>query len=351
MNELKWTWVLFVTATLVVLIRMGMWFLPAPAARHAQRVEAAADAGRGDAEAAPAEIAEAVPPAAEEAVWPDGPEEVREWPDLDALATRHPGDPLPKRAEVLPEEFHFRRTRWGMSRDEVRAAEEGVPLRESERGLLYATTTLDFPCLLSYAFVQDRLIRVRLSFSDPSAEHIPPLSMAQAQQRFLFLREQLRTRYGESVEQTLPMRRDVSHLVRSVQKQEELTRQYDAEIAEAEERIRRHRALLEVRYERWPNRAELVARGLAPYERDVRDLRAWKQEALDLAAQKRRSIEEHRTADTTSPVLATRSVRWPDARGIHDIELRLDVRPRVPRLDIRYEASRFLGDLQAMDEL
>ena len=34
------------------------------------------------------------------------------------------------------------------------------------------------------------------------------------------------------------------------------------------------------------------------------------------------------------------TARWPDARELHDIELTLDFRSAVPRLDIRYEATQ-----------
>ena len=33
------------------------------------------------------------------------------------------------------------------------------------------------------------------------------------------------------------------------------------------------------------------------------------------------------------------TARWPDARELHDVELVLDFRSAVPRLDIRYEAT------------
>ncbi len=342
MNEMKWAWVLFVAASLAVLFRLAMWFLPAPAVQHAEELAAAADPG----------IVEDVLPPPPEAVWPEEAEEdpvwtveaTFEWPEMPA--------PLPEEEHAPPpEEFYFRRTRWGMSMAEVLDAEMIRPLRKTDRGLLYSTTTLELPCLLTYSFVQDRLVRARLSFSDPTGEQIPPLSVAQAQRRFLFLREQLRIRYGEPVERTLHVPRDTTILQRHLRHQDELTKQYDLEIAEAQERIRRQRTLLEKRYERWQNRAEMVARGLAPYERDLRELRTWKQEAIDLANQARRSIQEQRSADASEPLVAVRAARWPFARDIHDIDLRLDLRYATPRLDIRYESAQTLPVAGQMDEL
>ncbi len=160
-----------------------------------------------------------------------------------------------------------------MTIEEVRASEPIEPLRENERGLLYATTTLDLPSLLTYSFLQRRLVGARLLFSDPSGKEIPPLTVAQAQRRFLYLRSQLKARYGDPIQKTVTMPRNVSNLRRSANKQVELAQQYDVEIAEAEERLHKRRALLESRFANWPNRSEMVSKGLASNERDLRDLR------------------------------------------------------------------------------
>ena len=348
MNDMKWAWALFVAASLAILIRTALWFRPERALEHVERVEAAVAAESP--EALLAESPEVVP-AEPEVAWPDEAVERTDWlpPPVPLEIAPLPAEMAP--TEAPPEEYHLRRTRWGMTLAEVRAAEAGEPLRESERGLMYATSTLELPCLLTYSFVQGGLVRARLAFSDPAGRDLPPLGVAQAQRRFLYLREQLESRYGEPVLQTVHLPRDVSGLRRTAQKQAELAQQYDAEIAEAEVRLKKQRELLERRYERWPNRTELVARGLKPHERDLRDLRAWKQEALALGEQSRRSIDAHRAADAAQPLVATMTARWPHARGIQDIELKLDLRGAVPRLDIRYEGARELPGLWQVDEL
>ncbi|MDY0145555.1 MAG: hypothetical protein RBS84_06125 [Kiritimatiellia bacterium] len=360
MDWVKWTWVLFVAASVAVLVRFVILLLPAPAIQHASDVTAAV---RGIEESV--DIPEAslvpevpqalprskVPVATPDRTWSDDFSSMSDlweslypevWPLPEAATTREP---------ELPEEFHFRRTRWGMTGTEVRAAEQIAPLRESAHSLAYITTTLDLPCVLTYFFAQNRLVRAHLAFSDPSGRNIPPLSVAQAQRRFLFLREQLRQRYGEPVTHTSKVPRDVTALQRRLQKQDELTRQYDAEIAEAETRLRQQRSWLEARYARWQRKNELVARGLAPYERDLRELKTWKQEALETAAQARRQIQEHQQADAQAPLVALMSARWPFAREVQDIELRLDLRAQAPRLDIRYRAARPALDALGMDEL
>ena len=226
-----------------------------------------------------------------------------------------------------------------MSPVEVLASEHDVPLRESEFGLTYVALTLELPCLLTYSFEGGRLVRARMAFSDPTGLDLPPLSVAQAQRRFLYLREQLRSRYGEPIQNTVHLPRERAHLERTAQRQDELAKQYDVEIAEAERRMKKQRELLERRFKRWSNPAPLVARGLAPYERDLKDLRAWKKEAMDRASESRKGIQERQDADARVPLVATMTARWPDARELHDVELVLDFRSAVPRLDIRYEAT------------
>ena len=347
MDAMKWAWVLFVAASLALLVRLAMWFLPSPAVQHSEKVSEAVEATSA---AAPAEPVAAVP---EAQAWPVEAEERPDWPPPAPAEVVPPEVPVMAPAEPPPppEEFHFRRTRWGMTIEEVRASEPLDPLRENERGLMYATTTLELPCLLTYSFVQGRLIRARLSFSDPSGKDIPPLTVAQAQRRFLYLRAQLRSRYGDPIQKTIPLPRDVSNLHRSALKQDELAQQYDVEIAEAEKRLQKQRALLEVRFANWPNRAEMVARGLASTERDLRELRAWKQEAIELGAQSRQSIQQNRDADRSRPLIASMTARWPFARELHDIELKLDCRTTTPRLDIRYEGMQGVPEGWELNEL
>ena len=341
MDEVKWAWVLFLAATLALMVRLAMWFWPGPAMEHKAKIAEAVEQASAVAQAELPSLPPPEPPA------PVAEEKRDDWgmPRPAAVQLPEPAAPAP------PEEFHLRWTRWGMSPEEVRAAEGGAPLRENENGLVYSVSTLDLPSLLAYSFEQGRLVRARISFSDPAGVDIPPLTVAQAQRRFLYLREQLRSRYGEPIEKTTYVPRDSSALNRSAQKQEELVRQYDAEIAEAEARLNQQREKLEKKFARWSHPAEYVARGLAPYERDLRELRQWKQDALALAEQSRRGIQAHREADAAKPLVAAMSARWPDAHGIHDVHLRLDLRAGVPRLDIRYESLRTLSPFRPMDEL
>ena len=353
MSGIKWAWIFFIAATILVAVRLATTTLRAPADEHAQRVETATQVAAAPAEAVPAEekTARQAEAAREESpVAADAPgayEEPEQAPEPERSAEAAETT----RAEEHDEPFHFRRIRWGMTPEEVRAAETEAILGETAGGLRFATTTLGMPCLLDYGFAHGRLVRARLSFSDPAGRDIPPLTVAQAQRRFLRLREELRARYGDAVQKSVRAPRDVTGLSRSALRQEELAKQYDAEIAEAEERLRKQREWLQKRYERWPNRESLVERELRPRERDLRELREWKKEALANAMEARKAIQNNRAADATSPLVALVSARWSAAKELHDVELVLDLRGRVPLLEVRYEWAQLLPTTWGVDEL
>ena len=106
MDEMKWAWVLFVAATLALLIRLSTWFVPAPGWRDAKVKQAAETAENAVVSQAMPEIAEApLPPPPEPlSVPPPEPPPVAEPIRL---------EPEPPRAPPAspPEEYHLRRLR------------------------------------------------------------------------------------------------------------------------------------------------------------------------------------------------------------------------------------------------
>lgn len=66
-------------------------------------------------------------------------------------------------------EFHFRKTRWGMTREEVEKAEGKKSDIEQGDLIAYNVRVMDMECLLIYTFAEDRLVRSRYSFSNPHA--------------------------------------------------------------------------------------------------------------------------------------------------------------------------------------
>ncbi len=270
-------------------------------------------------------------------------------PLWDAAPDEHTEDDEPP--PPIEEEYDFRRIRWGMSKAEVQATEWGVLTGETPQSLTYSTTTMDYPCLLTYSFTGGRLMGARISFTDESDTHLPPLTPVRARSGYSYWREQLRVRYGDPVERVERFSRDASAERMRAQKREEDIQQYNNSIAETRERIAREKVRLERRYSGWQNSRTYVQRGLAPYERHLQDLQQWKTEAVEQMAESQQAVEALKKADAAQPLVAMMSAHWPAARERHDIRLRLDLRRTPPLLDIRYRAARPDWNGSGVDEL
>ena len=129
----NWDRWLFVLATVALLIRLGFWLWPVvdkPEEKEA-KVETKVESIPSREKPLP------VPVEMEPECLPV------------SLPVPLPAPELSRPPSPLPEEFHFRQTRWGMSLEEVRAAEPSIPIQEDNRGLLYSVTTLELPSLVN----------------------------------------------------------------------------------------------------------------------------------------------------------------------------------------------------------
>lgn len=62
---------------------------------------------------------------------------------------------------LSPAAFSFRKTNWGMGKDEVKKSEPLAPVREEENGIIYKTVLLGKNVLLAYAFQDNKLVRAK----------------------------------------------------------------------------------------------------------------------------------------------------------------------------------------------
>ncbi len=63
-------------------------------------------------------------------------------------------------------ENSFRKTKWGMSRSEVKKTEEGEPARDDEEGLIYDVSISGIDGLALYRFSQGKLAKTRYFFTE-----------------------------------------------------------------------------------------------------------------------------------------------------------------------------------------
>ena len=344
-----------VVATAIVALRLILALMKVPAEEHAVLL---AGAGEGEEQGAVAEAMEANEPAEvveleaeEEQATAEQEEAEKPEPSPEKMGEVEEEELGAAAEDVGTEEYHFRRTRWGMGLDVVKTQEVGVLIRQGEERLTYLTTTLELPCLLTYGFSGGGLVRARLAFHDLTGGNLPPMLEAQARKRYRFLRRELIRRYGESEEREVHQPRETAHLEMSLRKHVEDIEDFEGSLREAAERLQRERTRLEEKYRGWKNQAEAVSNGVAKYERDLRDYAEWKRDAEEKTAAVRAELAQVKALEMSRPLTVLREARWAAARGLHRVELRMDLRRRDPQLEIRYESLEAAETPDDYDEL
>ncbi len=242
-----------------------------------------------------------------------------------------------------PSAPHFRNICWGMSPDEVRAAEAPLtPLRSTDASITYAASTLDRPCLLAYAFRDGRLTAARLQFSLPASTHVPALAPDAARAAYDWLRTQLIARYGIPTSQKYDNQpRDTAALSDQAQKAREEAETCATTLAAARKRLADRTAALRKKYQNWPEATARIDQELSSERRYVADLEA---RVADLKATERSalsSINQSHINDTLSPLHARDSATWAQRfhqHSPHIITLSADYTTTPARLEIHYQS-------------
>ena len=293
-----------------------------------------------------------VPPASPVPAVPSNPE-LPSTPSAPA-PTGHPSEPpaAPPPEPALPAP-HLRHIRWGMTPDEVRAAESPLaPLRATPTTLAYSTTTLDLPCILVYSFRAGRLAAARLRFSLPSGNDVPSLSPVEAHAAYLWLRSQLSARYGVPATENHATRpRPTTHLADRAARSREDADQYAATLATARRRLADRTAQLREKYRNWPEAAARIDRELASERRYVADLESWVQDLENTERAAQAAIDQSRRDDTTSPLPARDTAVWTDSTLPHTVTLTADYTTLPARLEIRYKTTLTLLSPDGTSEL
>ena len=265
-------------------------------------------------------------------------------PELPAPPTPVPTDAAPPPSPANPASPpapHFRNIRWDMSPDEVRAAEAPLsPLRSTDSSITFAATTLDRPCLLSYAFRNGRLTAARLQFSLPSSSHVPALSPVAAHAACLWLRAQLDARYGPPSSETHASRpRDTSSLADRARQAREDAATYAATLAAARQRLADRTAQLQTKYRSWPEAAARIDRELASEHRYIALLEAWIAETRSAEQNALSAIDQSHLDDATLPLLARDTLTWSSTNHPHTVTLSANYTTIPARLEIRYHSN------------
>jgi hypothetical protein len=228
-----------------------------------------------------------------------------------------------------------------MSPAEVRAAEAPlVPVHTTANTLAYATTTLDFPCLLTYSFRAGSLAAARLQFSLPSSEDVPALPPAAAHAAYLHLHALLTARYGIHCSETHAKRpRDTAHLDDQARHSREDAEQYATSLDAARRRLADRTVQLKKKYRNWPEAAARIDRELATERRYVADLEAWVADTRAAEKTAQAAIDQSRRDDATAPLAARDTATWHAPALPHTVTLTADYTTLPARLEIRYKTT------------
>lgn len=94
-------------------------------------------------------------------------------------------------------EYDFRKTKWGMSKEEVKNTEQGEIVFESDKKIDYHTTMMGVNSKIGYTFRDDELIRASSFFSDEhntNDEYI---------EQYEVIKKALKKQYGRTVIDTI----------------------------------------------------------------------------------------------------------------------------------------------------
>ncbi|MGO9019122.1 MAG: hypothetical protein ACLQVJ_12325 [Syntrophobacteraceae bacterium] len=96
-------------------------------------------------------------------------------------------------AGFCQDRFDFRKTKWGMTRDEVKRSESLQPVGEKKDKIFYKSTLDETPCMIAYHFLNNKLAQALYLFDQ---KHANPSDFIDDYNRILAL---LTEKYGKPV--------------------------------------------------------------------------------------------------------------------------------------------------------
>ena len=71
-----------------------------------------------------------------------------------------------KTEQVSNDSFEFRKTRWGMTMEEVKSSEDSSPSKEKDGYILYKESFKGIPSTVGYIFVDGKLVKAAYFFNE-----------------------------------------------------------------------------------------------------------------------------------------------------------------------------------------
>lgn len=246
----------------------------------------------------------------------------------------------PDEQPVAPDS-NLRKTRWGMSQQEVITAEGSNYLQRTDSALLYKVSTARLPSVIKYVFEEGTLVKADIYFSDPRLARVLPLkSSTSVESDFGRIHELLSNKYGPA-KITTNLVSKIKELKRKKERLDDSLDQYQRQHEDLNRERDRKRDALQNEYRGWKNASEIIDRALEGYKSQIQRSDDWirqirrQQEDIDKEIRE----EEYRERDGKLP----KSVdsRWYRS-GSYDVTLSMSISPQGAFLWTHYNG--FVSD-------
>lgn len=204
---------------------------------------------------------------------------------------------------------NLRSTRWGMTQDEVIAA-EGTPLQRNDSSLVYKVHTAGLPTVLRYKFEGGILVKADIHFSNPKlASALPPKTASLVEADFWRMYNLFTEKYGSAQVTTQQFSR-IEDLLRKQERLNDSLTQYQRQRNDLQRDYDRRFKELWKKYEGWRDREHQVKKHLADKEKQAQRLDDWITEIKRQQADIEPIIREERYNERDGKLPQTTVCRW-----------------------------------------
>ncbi len=229
---------------------------------------------------------------------------------------------------------YLRNTRWGMTQDEVIAA-EGAPLQQNASTLVYKVHTAGLPTVLRYIFENGILVKADIHFSNPKlASALPSKSASLVEADFRRMYDLLSDKYGLP-QVTTNQTSKIEDLLRQQERLNDSLTQYQRQRNDLQRDYDRQRAELWKKYEGWKDREYRVQQHLVSKEKQAQSLDDWITDIKRKQADIDPLIREERYNQRDGKLPSTTVCRWYKPSAF-DITLSWSSEPKSPILVMHY---------------
>ena len=238
---------------------------------------------------------------------------------------------------------NLRKTRWGMSQEEVITVEGSNYLQRTNPILLYKVLTARLPSVIKYVFEEDTLVKAYIYFNDPRLARVLPLkSVTSTESDFGRIHELLSNKYG-TAKTTTKIVSKIEDLKRKNARLNDSLRQYQrqSENFNRERELKRNVLIKKAYGSRFNNPREWIDSRLKVYDEKIRYVDKWIREIRRQQEDINKDIREEEYKKRDGKLPKSVESRWYRA-GSYDVTLSMNISPQGVYLSSHYNG--FVSD-------